>query len=440
MSHRLTHQPYPSPGQTGIRKVWTGRYFDGEPVYLDPTDDGSDEVGAEAQLDGKRIIGIDVARGLALIGMVAVHTLPGYDGNGGMTLSFFLAAGNAAALFATLAGVGLAFISGGQQPVTGYRLARARKRLLIRALAIFLIGLLFNFWLEPPVYNILPYYGIMFLIAVFFIGMSIRKLVVSALLTLATMPIVLFLVNRHRVDEPISNITIVDVFQSPGDSLTTLFFTGTYPVATWIFYILVGLIIGRLPLRKIATQGYLVFFGFITAITAWAISYLGIWYMGGWEKLISSEPQLTLDDIETFIVYGAEFDYLPTGTFAWQLVASPHSNTALSILHSTGVALCVLGFCLLLSRFYSRQLSPLALIGSMTLTLYLGHQTFLSVGLINGSPLLQFITQIAFGIAFAYVWTRFVRQGPLEWLVAKLSKAGDAPFNVSNTTHRPPHS
>jgi uncharacterized membrane protein YeiB len=193
-------------------------------------------------------------------------------------------------------------------------------------------------------------------------------------------------------------------------------------------------------LRKIATQGYLVFFGFITAITAWAISYLGIWYMGGWEKLISSEPQLTLDDIETFIVYGAEFDYLPTGTFAWQLVASPHSNTALSILHSTGVALCVLGFCLLLSRFYSRQLSPLALIGSMTLTLYLGHQTFLSVGLINGSPLLQFITQIAFGIAFAYVWTRFVRQGPLKWLVAKLSKAGDAPFNVSNTTHRPPHS
>ncbi|MHA2788371.1 heparan-alpha-glucosaminide N-acetyltransferase domain-containing protein [Corynebacterium sp. S7] len=430
MSHRIIQPANPSPGRTGHRKVWTGRYFEGEPVYLDPTDDGSEEIGAGSQLDGKRIIGVDVARGLALIGMVAVHTLPGVNDNGGMTLSFFLAAGNAAALFATLAGVGLAFISGGQNPVSGPRLGRARKRLLIRAIAIFFIGVLFNLWIQPPVYNILPYYGLMFLFAVFFIGMSIRGLTISAVLTVIIMPIVLFVVNRNRVDEPIANITVVDLFQYPAESAITLLFTGTYPVATWFFYVLVGIIVGRLPLRKIATQGYLVFFGFFAAVSAWAVSYLGIWYMGGWEKMISSEPNLTLDDIETFIVYGSEFDYMPTGTLTWQLVASPHANTALSILHSTGVALCVLGFCLLLSRFYSRQLSPLALIGSMTLTLYLGHQSFLGVGLISGSPLLQFVTQIAFGIAFAYVWTRFIRQGPLEWLVAQLSKVGDSRFNV----------
>jgi uncharacterized membrane protein len=55
-----------------------------------------------------RLRGIDAARGLALLGMLAVHLLPSRDDDGAISLSYRLASGRAAATFAVLAGVGLA--------------------------------------------------------------------------------------------------------------------------------------------------------------------------------------------------------------------------------------------------------------------------------------------------------------------------------------------
>ncbi|MUN64901.1 hypothetical protein GMA12_17440, partial [Kocuria sediminis] len=56
-----------------------------------------------------RLLGVDAARGLALIGLIAVHVLPEEnDATGDPTWSYLLFAGDSAALFALLAGVGLA--------------------------------------------------------------------------------------------------------------------------------------------------------------------------------------------------------------------------------------------------------------------------------------------------------------------------------------------
>ena len=77
-----------------------------------------------------RVVGVDAARGLALLGMVSVHVLPATDGDGGESLAYAVASGRSAALFAVLAGVGLA-------------LARPSvPALLVRALVIGLAGLL----------------------------------------------------------------------------------------------------------------------------------------------------------------------------------------------------------------------------------------------------------------------------------------------------------
>ena len=62
-----------------------------------------------------RLVGIDAARGLALAGMMATHLLPAWnETTGDATLNWILFPGNAAALFALLAGVGLALSTGGR--------------------------------------------------------------------------------------------------------------------------------------------------------------------------------------------------------------------------------------------------------------------------------------------------------------------------------------
>ena len=65
----------------------------------------------------KRLTGIDAARGLALIGLTAIHFLPAEnEQTHEATLSWTLFSGDSAALFALLAGVGLAFATGGRGP------------------------------------------------------------------------------------------------------------------------------------------------------------------------------------------------------------------------------------------------------------------------------------------------------------------------------------
>ena len=65
-----------------------------------------------------RLYGIDAARGLALLGMMATHLLPTFESTAelaptwvGLTFS-----GRASALFAVLAGVGLALSTGSTGP------------------------------------------------------------------------------------------------------------------------------------------------------------------------------------------------------------------------------------------------------------------------------------------------------------------------------------
>jgi uncharacterized membrane protein len=45
-----------------------------------------------------RLMGVDVARGVALLGMLAVHTLPDFTSNDAPTVTVVLAAGRSAPL------------------------------------------------------------------------------------------------------------------------------------------------------------------------------------------------------------------------------------------------------------------------------------------------------------------------------------------------------
>ena len=111
-----------------------------------------------------RVAGVDVARGLALLGMMAAHIFSIVRDAGSPTATTLVAGGRSAATFALLAGVSLAFLSGGRHCVRGRARRVACAGLLVRALLIGLIGLLLG--LTEVVDVVLPFYALMFLLAI----------------------------------------------------------------------------------------------------------------------------------------------------------------------------------------------------------------------------------------------------------------------------------
>ena len=91
-----------------------------------------------------RIIGIDVARALAVIGMIIVNFKVVFGDNGLVWVKSFASVfdGKAAATFVVLAGVGLALMTNSAlRNNDRQKLKTARKRIAKRALFLFSVGL-----------------------------------------------------------------------------------------------------------------------------------------------------------------------------------------------------------------------------------------------------------------------------------------------------------
>ena len=125
-----------------------------------------------------RVVGLDAARALALLGMMATHILVGVDADG-VTLPQQIAGGRASALFAVLAGVSLALMTGGTTPPRGRRRFVLSAGLAVRALLVALVGLLLG-EVDSGIAVILTYYGLLFLLGLPFLGLRTRPLVVLA--------------------------------------------------------------------------------------------------------------------------------------------------------------------------------------------------------------------------------------------------------------------
>jgi uncharacterized membrane protein len=329
-----------------------------------------------------RIVGVDVARALALLGMMSVHLLPEVHDDGTLTPAFLVSAGRASALFALLAGVGLALATGGAAP-------RLRPRLpvtaatLTRAVLITLVGLALAS-LSPPVAVILANYGLLFVVAGVALGARVRTLLLTAAAWTVTAPLLDHLLRQHLPTGPGDQPSLTTLGR-PVEMLTHLVLTGYYPVLLWVPYVLVGLAVGRMQLGDRMTAGAMTLSGLVLATAARLSSDL-LLEARGWRALSSAGP---LDVLQPWLGLGqlqarGQFGVPPTTTWWWQAVASPHTATPFDLAGTIGSALVVLGVCLLISqaaaRTTARWLAPsrwavavLAAAGSMTLTLYSLH-------------------------------------------------------------------
>ena len=363
-----------------------------------------------------RLTGIDAARGLAMVGMVAIHTLPELNEKTGRpTMNWNLFSGHASALFAVLAGVTISLLSGGNNPHTGDRMQQTRIMLGTRALVLLLFGLTLNF-MDFSAHNILLYYGLYFLLVIPFTTMTSGQLFVMGGFCAIFGPLAIQATRLVTVIDPSPNPSLEQAVSDPIGTILALFALGTYPAFTWLTFIFIGMGIGRLQLTREKTQTKLVFYGLTIALTSSIASQMLLYQFGGLEAIQRANASMSGDNIQSIIDFGGGNDQLET-TMWWLVIPTPHSNTTFSVLISGGIAIALIGVFLMLGKQKVVPLALLADIGSMTLTLFTLHLTFLSIVDVDAKPVLWFITQIGVAISIAAIWKRIWKRGPLEYIV-----------------------
>ena len=376
----------------------------------------------------ERLRGIDAARGLALLGMMATHLLPTFESNADLTPTWIglIFSGRAAALFAVLAGIGLALSTGKNVPAEGVRLRAARRGIALRAAVIAAVGLTLG-GLEVNLAIILVHYAVLFLCVLPFLGLGPKALCAWAAGWILASPVLAYLLRPWLLaaNPPLKlghNPSWEDL-STPGQLVGDLFLTGYYPVVQWISYLLIGLLIGRLPLTKALVPWLLLAGGTVLAILTKSLGVAAMESWGGRAALedVLNAPNYPLDSVLQVNLTGVPQE----GSWWWLASAAPHSGTSLDLAHTSAVAAAVVGGCLLLGRLADwldlDLLLPLRGAGAMTLTLYTVH-----VWVVSGfylKPLPEgwtedgmYFAQAATAVVVGMVFVLLKWRGPLEWL------------------------
>lgn len=385
-----------------------------------------------------RLVGVDAARGIALIGMIAIHVLSVYDEQTD-TVSWLAAvfSGRASALFAVMAGVGLALVSGGQHRHTGSKASAGRRGIAARAAVIAVVGLTLGlFWVDVAI--ILVCYSLLFVLALPFLTMGIRQLAVFTAAWTLLSPAIAYLVRPVLYEAPFMAVIDTDPnwtnLADPVALLSSLFFTGPYPVFQWLSYLLLGLLLGRLALDSVRVQLWLAAGGAAVLIAAQLTSAFLLNALGGGSALLATgeiDSWYLADWDNRLLLEVSEVDQ--TTSPWWLAVDTPHSGTTLDLLNTMGSAAMALGLCLLLARVAGRAMLALAGPGGMTLTLYSVHvlvMSFVFTTDITVGENLLFWSQVLVYTAVGIAYRVSARRGPLEQLAFTASKAGRGPVSL----------
>lgn len=346
-----------------------------------------------------RLVDIDLARGLAVLGMCVVHVGGRFPDVALVRDLMELAYGRSSALFAVLAGFSIILITGRETPKSGEAGGQAVARVAIRALVLLAIGSILT-CLGTNVAVILEPYGICFLLVLPLYRLSAQQLGLLAAGTALVLPQVCFLLQLFG---PVEYL----------DPVFDFMVRGTYPAMTWVSFVIAGMAIARLSLNTQAMHWRLGLAGGALAVLGYGGSWLALRLLHGvpadpdWWREATSDPWVLL-------------------------VAAPHSEKTFSILGNTGCALIVIAACWLAMNAlpHLRKLVwPIIAVGSMPLTAYvlhivgiayLNHAMGIDLVLEDGSlsMLFGFVVVIS---TFAVLWLRVFQRGPMEVLMGRIA-------------------
>lgn len=369
-----------------------------------------------------RILGLDIARGLAILGMAGAHI--------GETEPFEwldpatwtdLVHGRSSILFAVLAGISIALMTGRSALPERERIPGIRLNLIGRGAVIFLIGLALEM-LNTPIAVILTLYGLLYVAVIPFLRWRPWQLLTGAAVLALLGPALLAFLNAVMLHPYGSGIGFV--------------LYGTYPITVWMSLVLAGMALGRLHIGQLRTAVVALGIGLALVVVGYGLGGIGqaagITGSLGSSSFSSGEGSSIIDGgsgsigtapsgWESYPQALAESD--PLGAVLTAVFAvDPHSGGTAEILGSGGFALVVIALCLLLSRPLRWVLLPLGALGSMPLTAYSAH--VVSIVLVGGPG--AFFSSNSFWAATAIglllvttLWSMFFGRGPLERLVGR---------------------
>ncbi len=357
-----------------------------------------------------RLPGLDVARAIALVGVVIMN-YHGYLNGGDDGIDRSLAervfdpfrgplSTRFAATFVMVAGMGITLLTN-RSRIGGDRAAirEDRWRLVRRGVLLYSFGLLIE-WIWHG--TILFFYGAFFVVGAMLFTLALRWLLaIGVAAALAGAAIAWFRITEgldgnstQWLDPPID---------SPRNLLLRTFVGYTHPLLPWLAFLCAGIALGRfLPLiarhrNRVALLGAAMFVG------TYAINYLGL--------------RVATDD----------FASTDRSAQLWRelLSTSPFDRGLLYTIGTLGSSL--VAFCVISSvadRYPTAKVTSLFQhAGQMTLTLYVCHVLYFNAlvdwyGLVGptglDTALTLAITFWVIAIAFGAMWHRFVGTGPLE--------------------------
>ncbi|MEM9202461.1 MAG: heparan-alpha-glucosaminide N-acetyltransferase domain-containing protein [Actinomycetota bacterium] len=352
-----------------------------------------------ARPTGRRIVGIDLARGLALVAMCTQHvTIEGPDGgesSGWVAWLFRESAGRASVVFFVLAGVSLALITAGGSSSAEPKALR-RRGVALTGIGLALTGTIWEA-------SILQHYGVAFLLAPWLIRAARRTLAVIAAAGLLLGPVALL--GVWSVDEEVTGAADGTLLDPVIETVWDIVATGYYPMIVWIGFFACGLLVGRLDLRRASVIGWLAAVGVIVAVAA----DLVVGALGG-----------------------------PAEMGAAQLLdTTGHSGMIGWTVQTGGMALAAIAAALALPTAVSRRLGPVVTTGSMSLSAYLLHIALVAgvfsfgvapLGWSVGAQEAAFLGLVTAMIATCVALGRWHRVGPAERVMKRIATPRQGSF------------
>ncbi len=355
----------------------------------------------------ERIVGYDLARAYAILGMYMVNfnfcfgNL--YDKSlAGRFLSLFT--GNSTSIFIMCAGIGLTLMAHKGHDNTTEQKRKTRSVVLKRSWFLLFTGLLLYSWWPG---DILHFYGGYMHIAAFILFVPRRYYIWSILGILCLYHIVLFIIPVET-SWNLETFEYID-FWTPLGLLRNSLYNGWNSILPWFSYFLLGMWLGRLDWRDTGMRKKMVVVALILLCIMKAvrfyIEYNGI--MGNTGYFFMS-------------------DYFPPFLPFLLITAS--------------FGIVMINVCLWLGEKYGskRVIVWLANTGRMTLSHYVSHLTIGIVsiiaitgkeysGLLNNSPLypsyivLSASVYYLFSILWGNMWLKHFKNGPMEMMMRRFS-------------------
>jgi len=360
------------------------------------------------QTMSSRIIGLDLARSLAILGMCVVHftlvmssacTEPAWLVN-----LLALLDGRAAALFVVLAGIGVSLRSQrARQADDQHLLTMLRRSLCRRGVLLLFLGFL-NLLIWQG--DILRVYGVSMFIAAALLGASDRLLLLTAMAFIAGF-LALFVGIDYSMNWDWESLTYHGLWQPQGLA-RNLFYDGFRSVFPWTGLFLLGMWLGHRDWSDLTFRRRILIFALIMNLATEGLSR-------GLISYFTANPS-GMDAQTIRALFGTE-SIPPLPLFLC---------TAVSF------AIVIIACCLWIAERFAAAwlIRALAATGQMALTWYISH-IVLGLGFVvlwgwtEDQPLFVSISA-AFGffslsMLVSHAWRSMGRPGPLEWLLRRIT-------------------